>query len=423
MDWGDGDANDTATTIVANGGQFDVFANHAYMDAGSATYTVTVTGAGGGTISDSATITVANASLNSAGLTIHPTEGAAFNGAVADFTDANIRAASGDFTATIDWGDGSGTTSGTIVSDGNGDFQVDGTHTYSSFDTDSVGVTIDGAGGGPTSATGTADIADATLNSTGETISAIEGTTTPSVLVAHFTDANPDGVLGTYTATINWGDGSGTSAGTIQSDGSGGYNVFGSHLYAASGQYTISTLIGDGGTSTTTPSSTANVAHGTISPTGVNFSGVEGVAIDPSTEVADFTDTNLSANAAGFTATITWATGHTSSGTVVSDDNGGFEVEGGHTYLHAGSKPISILISGFGDSETTTATGSIANAAMGDGQADRFGRSALFSGVVGSFTDANSSASATDFTATIDWGDGDLTSGRSRSTPAPASLT
>src|ERR1700688_1375716 len=41
-------------------------------------------------------------------------EGAAFNGAVATFEDDNPAATPADFTATIDWGDGSGTTAGTI---------------------------------------------------------------------------------------------------------------------------------------------------------------------------------------------------------------------------------------------------------------------------------------------------------------------
>ncbi len=47
---------------------------------------------------------------------------------VATFTDANINAPAGDFTATITWGDGATTQNATIVALGNGQFGVRGAH-------------------------------------------------------------------------------------------------------------------------------------------------------------------------------------------------------------------------------------------------------------------------------------------------------
>ncbi|MGH7193200.1 MAG: NF038129 family PEP-CTERM protein, partial [Candidatus Saccharimonadales bacterium] len=54
-------------------------------------------------------------------------EGVAFSGAVAAFTDTDVSTAA-DYTATIDWGDG--TTSPGVITTSNGDFLVSGAHTY-----------------------------------------------------------------------------------------------------------------------------------------------------------------------------------------------------------------------------------------------------------------------------------------------------
>ena len=54
-------------------------------------------------------------SITAVATSVSGTEGAAISGAtVATFTDANPNATAGDFTATINWGDGTSTT-GTVV--------------------------------------------------------------------------------------------------------------------------------------------------------------------------------------------------------------------------------------------------------------------------------------------------------------------
>ena len=73
---------------------------------------------------------------------------------------------------------------------------------------------------------------------------------TSSVAVsAIFTDAD---VLDTHTATIDWGDGTTSSASVSEANGTGSANA--SHTYSATGLYTVSITVddGDGGTAMTT---------------------------------------------------------------------------------------------------------------------------------------------------------------------------
>jgi virginiamycin B lyase len=65
----------------------------------------------------------------------------AVSGAVATFYDGNPSGVAGDFTATIDWGDGA-TSAGSISATGDGQFQVSGDHTYAALQLYTVAVTI-----------------------------------------------------------------------------------------------------------------------------------------------------------------------------------------------------------------------------------------------------------------------------------------
>jgi autotransporter-associated beta strand protein len=101
--------------------------------------------------------------LTASGTTVSGTEGTAISGAtVATFTDANPSATASDFTATINWGDGT-TTSGTVVAQNGGGFAVDGDHSYADEGTYTIGVTINDVGGSTTSATSTADIREVSV--------------------------------------------------------------------------------------------------------------------------------------------------------------------------------------------------------------------------------------------------------------------
>jgi hypothetical protein len=71
--------------------------------------------------------------------------------------------------------------------------------------------------------------------------------------VAGLTDADPNGTVSDYTATIDWGDIS-TSSGTVSGPNGGPFTVSGSHSYATTGTFTITVSIADVGGSTTSTS-------------------------------------------------------------------------------------------------------------------------------------------------------------------------
>src|SRR5205807_5133084 len=68
--------------------------------------------------------------ITASGTTISATEGVAFTDkTVATFTDPDQASTAAEYSATIDWGDGS-SSSGTVAQTGPGSFDVRGSHTY-----------------------------------------------------------------------------------------------------------------------------------------------------------------------------------------------------------------------------------------------------------------------------------------------------
>jgi hypothetical protein len=163
---------------------------------------------------------------------IQGTEGAAFSGLL--FT-ASCRA----FSATINWGDGS-SSAGTTPSGG----AIDGSHTYAEEGTYSGSISYsDDCGTGTTSFQ--AVIGDAQLSASPTGMAANAGAAFNGT-VGSLSDADPGGSPGDYTATINWGDGTG-SAGSVATGAGRAFSVNGSHTYATPGSYTVEVAIGDVG--------------------------------------------------------------------------------------------------------------------------------------------------------------------------------
>src|SRR6202011_4071197 len=104
--------------------------------------------------------------ISAQGTTFSATEGASFSGTVATFTDPDANAIASDYSATVDWGDGS-SSPGTVGGPTGGPFTVSGSHTYAEEGTYTVTVTITDVDNASNTATAssTAKVADAGLSS------------------------------------------------------------------------------------------------------------------------------------------------------------------------------------------------------------------------------------------------------------------
>jgi hypothetical protein len=193
----------------------------------------------------------ADAPITANGTRFGATEGVTFTGTVATFADPDPTSTPAEYSATIDWGDTTPTTPGTISGPPGGPFTVNGTHMYAEEGGYRVTVTITDVDN-PNNATviSTANVSDAPLMSRCATTPV--STQTYTGRTAIFTDQSSTGTVSDFSATISWGDGS-SSTGTISGGpGNAPYTVSGTHTYASTGTFSITTSIKDVGGSTTT---------------------------------------------------------------------------------------------------------------------------------------------------------------------------
>ncbi len=156
IDWGDGTALDTGTISGPAGGPFDVAGNHTYAEEGSYTVTTVITDANTPTNTATATsmATAADAALSStwAGPTASNKSVA---GVLVNLNDANPGATTADFSASIEWGDGSALDIGTMSGPAGGPFTVSGSHSYEGTGPFVITVTTTDDGDSTTIASGT----------------------------------------------------------------------------------------------------------------------------------------------------------------------------------------------------------------------------------------------------------------------------
>jgi hypothetical protein len=341
-------------------------------------------------------------------------EKAVFNGAVATFSDDNDAATPADFTATIDWGDGTSPTAGTIAAS-SAAFVVLGQHTYADEGSFTATVTISDVspGTGTATATDTATVNEAdSLSGTPVQFSAPSGSSFTTT-VANFSDSDTTAVPGDFVATINWGDAT-TSAGTV-SGGGGMFQVSGTHTYAGTGTFSVVVTLTDDapGTATAQVTSTAKVANG-LAATAVNFSIPEHAAFNGT--VATFSDSDTTRTPAGFTATIGWGDGTPTTAGTITGGSGSFTVTGQHTYTDEKSYATTVTVSEVAPPMATSTVGGTATVTEADalaGTPATFSASAgvPFSGAVATFTDSDTANTAADFVATINWGDATTSAG------------
>ena len=417
INWGDGHTTTfTSADVSYSSGVYTVNGSHTYAEEGSYTTTVTVNDAGSSsaTITGSATIVDA-ALIGSSAASASGNEGASVSLSNATFTDANPGNNSGDFSGTINWGDGHTTTfTSADVSYSSGVYTVNGSHTYAEEGSYTTTVTVNDAGSSSATITGSATIVDAALiGSSAASASGNEGASV-SLSNATFTDANPGNNSGDFSGTINWGDGHTTTFTSADvSYSSGVYTVNGSHTYAEEGSYTTTVTVNDAGSSSATITGSATIVDAAlIGSSAASASGNEGASVSLSN--ATFTDANPGNNSGDFSGTINWGDGHTTTFTSadVSYSSGVYTVNGSHTYAEEGSYTTTVTVNDAGSSSATiTGSATIVDAALiGSSAASASGNEgASVSLSNATFTDANPGNNSGDFSGTINWGDGHTT--------------
>ncbi len=218
VNWGDLSAS--SGTISGSMGNFTITGSHTYSSNGTFTVTVTITDSDGTAATATTTVTVGDVC---AGATAILTAGPFTN--VPGGTPANS-------TATIIWGDGN-TSTNLPVTGTLGNLSVTATHVYSQDGLYNVTITVISTGGQQT-ATGTVTASHSGITLFTNSFKGIPGQSLNNVEVASFTDTNPNTTSGSYTGTIDWGDGTPLTPGSI-SGSSGYFHIRGSHLYLVEG--------------------------------------------------------------------------------------------------------------------------------------------------------------------------------------------
>jgi hypothetical protein len=491
INWGDGSSSaGTITQDASDPSLYYITGTHTFAAAGTFTVGNTVVFTGG-TITTTVggvpvTITYAPsgptpgtpATANVSGIVpgtpvaLTPNTGVALPATtvVGTFTDPITTTPASDFTAVINWGDGSPTSLGTIVSTGGGGFDVESGHIYAQPSPTGVPypitITVSQFDGPTATLTGTAAVTDLAVTGSTKNFTAVEGTSTGSFVVASFTDPNTLATVADVNATLapvsvplpggGWGDGSPTASGinlvvqeigvtpltSLTNPGAPIFDVLGSHTYAEETLGTPFALTVDvttlGGVSTTLTGGLVTVLDAPLtSSNGSTITGVEGHSTGQ-VLLGTFTDANqaatvddylpLPAPGNGGSVVVNWGDGSAPQTLTAADltsigsPNGvTWEVFASHTYSEEGSYAVTTTVTDDGGS--TTVFGDFASVA--DAPLNVTGLTQptvnvlqapiypipefappVFSGLVAIYNDTNPTGPLSDFTATIDWGDG-----------------
>jgi PKD repeat protein len=308
VNWGDGSAPETlaAANLVATGTPdgvvFTITAAHTYAEAGTFAYTVTVTDDGGSITIISGAAVIADAALTSSATqpTVSTTEAAlfpvpvfappVFKGAVANFSDANLGATVADFSATIDWGDGTPMTAGVVSAAAAGGFVVTGSHTYADSDVNggsgsfAIQVFVTDDDGSKLIVANTASVADRAITLTGMLNPFSDSGVSNSDDITNVTQPDFFGTSEPFSHVSLFatamGGGPLVPIGQVQAGSDGAWNIA-SGVSLADGHYVITATAVDqfGVTTTTAPTViTANLFIDTKGPriTGVFFNRLNG---------------------------------------------------------------------------------------------------------------------------------------------------
>ncbi|HTU19754.1 MAG TPA: hypothetical protein VMG10_16955 [Gemmataceae bacterium] len=342
-----------------------------------------------------------------------PVTGMNFYGEIAEFSDPyGLQLPPGDYSALINWGDGSSST-GQIVNDPYlGWYDVFGSHTYAQSGNYPVSVVVLGASDDTQGqAEQNATIGPCIVPSPAQAIyagSIVVGQTFNGQLFSFYSADDSSQILQGTTAVINWGDGTSSLGqfdyvqGTIQ------VLVAGSHTYTQAGNYTVGVQITGPDGSTTSGTTTIDVVPQGLAVNGQN-SNIAGLTFNGT--LATFSEPDGDTNPNDYSANINWddntqPDGGQSDGQIVSNGNGTFSVLGSYTYAQPGQYMPTVTIDDNADSYGTSVQPTLTVGTSLSVNAITATAGQTFNGPVATFTWDDPNVQASDFQAGIGWGDG-----------------
>ena len=412
--WGDGTTSDGR---VADAGSLSIVGSHTYEFPGVYSAVVLLTSPDGMLSIGAATAVVGDSVLSAAAA--GPVSGGAtvLDTVLATITSGNSGTSAAGLSVTIDWGDGSGLDAGDIVGSG-GNFAVLGSHIYTLSGTYPVGVTVRDRMG-RTVSTATWITVDTVLSDPAVQLQARPAYTTEGKAdartVAVFVDRTPGRSASDYTATVDPGDGTGPHAATVEG-ADGIFRVRDSHGYAVAGAYTFGVTI-QGPDGPLTDQAAAQIAAAPFSLAAADWQGEVDVEAS-GVLLGILTSTNTLATTSAFTVSVDWGDGTQGSANLVALGGGVFEVRGSHTYASAAAYTFAISVDHQAGGGSASATGRADIVVVPDdvpddpvvptleasGQSLSADEGDGVRATVATF-ETDPSFAASDFTATIDWGD------------------
>ncbi|HEV8267065.1 MAG TPA: hypothetical protein VGR00_02480 [Thermoanaerobaculia bacterium] len=169
---------------------------------------------------------------------------------------------------------------------------------------------------------------------------------------------------------------------------------------------------------------TGSLSNATITFTSSIANPVEGGAA-VSGVVALFTDSDPGVMPSNYMALIDWGDGFSSTGVVhAAGASGAFDVTGSHSYAEEGTKTVTVTVHDVADNVNAMTSYSliVRDAPLSASGVTINQACRLVSGVVATFTDANTSAPVGDFTSTIGWGDLSSSAGNVSAVGPPGSF-
>ena len=353
--------------------------DHAYATAGTYTVKVTLTDRSGRSATGSASIRVAPGPLevdpaSPLLATADPTPASSWSGAddidLGTLTDFLGTAAGRTDSVTVDWGDGSAPTAGSLsplstVATPTGPVidDIGGTHAYARAGDYTAKITADDHRGGTAQATATIHVSAGRLAVDPPPLSPYSGTAGepipagPLVMITAPVSADPPS---DFTATIDWGDGSTPTAGTVGTIAAGPISlplsatlqVSGDHTYAEPGLYQVTVTVDGPDGSTARAVTTSSISWAGVTLAFPGAPGFTAGAAGAPAVLGSFSSGSAGSTPADFKATVDWGDGSPLQPATIRPDatgqlaSDGFQVLGGHDYARAGSYAVTVTVVG-----------------------------------------------------------------------------